>query len=110
MPPVYQDPTVRINESENVKLDYIDDYLFLSIFNLFFCFFLGIPALIFSIQSRKHKRNQHFNESRINSILSKKFNIASLIVGSIILILIFFNLINEIKMYEHLLHTSFRDY
>ena len=80
--PPYTPRIKQIDYSKN------DDYLCCSIFNLLCCcFWLGIPALIFSIKAREKYRLGLLNEATSDAKLAKKFNTIGIVLGSILLVL-----------------------
>ena len=82
-PPAYQQPTERVKQVNYSKKD---DYLCCSIFNMLCCvFFLGIPALIFSLKAREQYRNGRFELAEENASIAKKLNIAGIVIGSLVI-------------------------
>jgi hypothetical protein len=55
-----------------------NDYLKYSIINTIVCFFIGIPAVLFSLRARQFYRINNFKEAQENAQKAKKFNIFGL--------------------------------
>ena len=65
------------------------DYLYCSIFNLICCFFwLGIPALVFSVIARENYRSGNYINGQCYANIAKKINIAGIAIGSVVITLI----------------------
>ena len=61
-----------------------EDHLALSIFNFFCCcFWLGIPALIFSCQARDHYMNGDIEKGSSSARIAQVFNIIGITIGAI---------------------------
>ena len=96
-PPPYQETTVKIK-----PIDYTNqkDYLCFSIFNLIFCgFFLGLPALLFSVKAREKFRTGRIIEGQINAKVSRTLNICAVCMG-LIFIAYFF-----VKNYDSIINN-----
>ena len=99
-----------ISPTNDFKYDNDDDYLFLSMFNLFFCLIIGIPAIIFSIRSRNQVKDGRFTEARKNSKIAKNLNMIGLVIGTIALIALisvnFYLSSNIFKEMNHKIHEQ----
>jgi hypothetical protein len=94
-PPTYQEAVVRINTRNDLKKH--DDYLLFSIFNLLCCFAcFGIPAVYYSVKSRKEFKKGFFDMATKNAKFAKKLNIAGFVVGAIIIVILIL-----IQLYIH---------
>ena len=72
------------------------DYLWWSIANLLVCFVLAIPAIIFSVRSRRNLGEEEYESAEKNSNRARYFNIIADLMGLIMLInLIFFSKENK---------------
>ncbi len=93
-PPPYQETTIQIKD-----IDYSNqnDYFCFSIFTLIFCgFFLGLPALIFSVKAREKFRTKKFIEGQINAKVARKLNIIGVCMGLILSVIFIYENYNYI--------------
>ena len=80
-----QDPTIGSNEF--IDFSTHNDYLCCSIYNLILgLFFLGIPAIIFSLKARKQFQEGKFLEAEKNATKSKHLNVVGIIIGTLVII------------------------
>ena len=66
------------------------DYIVLSLLSLIYCnVCFGLPAFIFSVKSRDFKHNGKNVEAERTGLLAKRFSIAAIACGAVLILIIF---------------------
>lgn len=78
----FANTAVNVSKEEIAQ---INTYLGLSIISIFFCFPLGLAALIFSVLTLNDKNKGDYSAAISHSALARNLLLASIIIGGIIL-------------------------
>ena len=84
-PPLFQNVKGSKNSKSNSKVKPPKDFLKWSIINVFLCCFFGVPALVYSIKSRRMRRKMNYPKAKHYSIRCLIMNIIATF-GSILVI------------------------
>ncbi|GFS20201.1 interferon-induced transmembrane protein [Elysia marginata] len=72
------------------RVEHVDDNMVISIVSLFFCFILGIFAILKSQEARDHKARGCYDMARVAARTAKQIAIIGIVIGCIGIVMAFF--------------------